>query len=63
MRTDIEESRSRPPIVKRAAAGAVLIIAAALAIHILFNLIMTVFWVILGVAVVVAVLWALRTIV
>lgn len=62
MRTDIEESRARPPIVKRAAAGAVLIIAAALAIHILFNLIMTVFWVILGVVVVVAVLWALRTI-
>src|SRR5256714_677911 len=58
MRTDIEESRARPPIVKRAAAGLVLIAAAALAIHVLFNLILTVFWIIVGVAAVLAVLWA-----
>lgn len=62
MRTDIEESRARPPILKRAAAGLVLIAAAALAIHVLFNLILTVFWIIVGVAAVLAVLWAVRTI-
>ncbi len=61
MRTDIEESRARPPIVRRAAAGLVLIAAVALAIHVLFNLILTVFWVIVGVAAVLAVLWALKT--
>jgi hypothetical protein len=62
MHTELEESRARPPILKRAAAGVVLIAVAALAIHILFNLILTVFWVIIGVAVVLAVLWALKTI-
>jgi hypothetical protein len=62
MHSDIEESRARTPIVKRAGAGLVLIAAAALAIHVLFNLILTVFWIIVGVAAVLAVLWAVRTI-
>jgi hypothetical protein len=61
MSTDLEASRSRPPVVKRAFAGLVLIVAAALAIHFLFSLIMTVFWIIVGVALVVAILWAINT--
>jgi hypothetical protein len=62
MNYQVEPSRSRPPVLKRAAAGLVLIVAAALAIHFIIGLIMTVFWIIAIAAVVVAVIWALRTI-
>jgi hypothetical protein len=48
--------------VRRAAAGLVLIVVAALAIHIVIGLVMTVFWIIVAVAAVAAVLWALNTI-
>ncbi|MGH2858378.1 MAG: hypothetical protein ACRDMJ_12965 [Solirubrobacteraceae bacterium] len=61
MNYQVERSRSRPPILKRAAAGLVLIAAAALAIHFVIGLIMTVFWIAVVVAAVVAVLWALKT--
>jgi hypothetical protein len=62
MNYQVEPSRSRPPVLKRVAAGLVLIVAAALAIHFIIGLIMTVFWIIAIAAVVVAVIWALRTI-
>jgi hypothetical protein len=41
-------------------AGLILVAVAALAIHVLFSLIMTVFWVAVAVAAVVAVLWAIN---
>ena len=59
---EIEQSRSRPPLVKRAVAGLVLIAVAALAIHLVIGLIMTVFWIVAIVAVIAAVVWALNTI-
>jgi uncharacterized membrane protein len=62
MRTDIEAQPHRTPIVRRAAAGLVLIAAVALAIHFIIGLIMTIFWVVVAVAAVVAVLWAIKTI-
>ncbi len=62
MRTDIEAQPHRTPIVKRAAAGLVLIAGVALAIHFIIGLIMTIFWVVVAVAAVVAVLWAIKTI-
>jgi hypothetical protein len=62
MRTDLEAPPSRTPIVKRAAAGLVLVAVAALAIHFVIGLIMTIFWIVVAVAAVVAVLWALKTI-
>ncbi len=40
-----------------------LVIVAALAVKIVIGLILSVFWVIIGVAAVIAVLWALKTIV
>jgi hypothetical protein len=61
MRTDIEGSRSRPPVLKRAAAGLVVIAVAALAIHVVIGLVVTVFWIAVALAAVVAVLWALNT--
>ncbi|HEY5189935.1 MAG TPA: hypothetical protein VII87_12920 [Solirubrobacteraceae bacterium] len=62
MRTDLEAPPARTPIVKRAAAGLVLVAVAALAIHFVIGLIMTIFWIVVAVAAVVAVLWALKTI-
>jgi hypothetical protein len=61
MRTDIEGSRSRPPVLKRAVAGLVVIAIAALAIHVVIGLVVTVFWIALAVAAVAGVLWALNT--
>lgn len=62
MRTDVEATRSRPPVVRRVFAGLVLVIAAALAIKIVIGFVMTFFWLIVAVAAVVAVIWALKTI-
>jgi hypothetical protein len=61
MRSDIEASRSRPPILKRAGAGLVLVAIAALAIHVVIGLVVTVFWIAVALAAVVGVLWAVNT--
>jgi hypothetical protein len=63
MAKDLEASRSRPPILRKAAAGLVLVAVAALAIHIIVGLVTAVFWVAVVIAAAVAVLWALKTIV
>jgi hypothetical protein len=62
MNYQVEPSRSRPPVLRRIGAGLILIVAAALAIHLVIGLIMTVFWIVVVVAAVVAVVWALKTI-
>jgi hypothetical protein len=62
MQAQVERSRSRPPVLRRVGAGLVLIVAAALAVHFVIGLIMTVFWIIVAVAAVAAVLWAIKTI-
>lgn len=63
MRTQIEPSRSRPPVLRRAAAGLVLLAVAALVIHLAVGLVMAVFWTVVVIAAVVAVLWALKTLI
>jgi hypothetical protein len=50
-------------VLRRAAAGLVLVAIAALAIHIVIGLVVTVFWIALVVAAVIAVAWALKTLV
>jgi hypothetical protein len=62
MRTELEARPARPPILRKALAGLVLIGAAALGIFIIIGIIKAIFWTLVGVAVVVAVLWALKTI-
>lgn len=57
----MERTRSRPPILRRAVAGLVLIAVAALVIHLAIGLVMAVFWAVVVVAAVIAVLWALNT--
>jgi hypothetical protein len=63
MRTELEATHARPPVLRRAFAGVVLIIAAALAVKILIGFVMAIFWTVVVVAAVVAVLWALKTLV
>lgn len=63
MARDIEYRPARPPILRRALAGLVLIAVAALAIHLIVGLVIAVFWFVVVVAAVVAVIWALKTLV
>ena len=63
MRNELEATRSRPPVVRKAVAGLVLIVAVALAIKILMGFVTAIFWTIVTVAVVVAILWAVKTLV
>lgn len=63
MARELEPTRSRPPVLRRAAAGIILIAVAALVIHFVVGLIMAVFWTAVVIAAIVAVLWALKTIV
>jgi hypothetical protein len=58
----IEQSRSRPPVVRKVVAGLVLVAVAALVIHFAIGLIVTVFWIVAIVAVIAAAIWALNTI-
>lgn len=63
MRNELEATRSRPPVVRKAVAGLVLIVAVALAIKIVIGFVTAIFWTIVTVAVVVAILWAVKTLV
>jgi hypothetical protein len=56
-----QEAPARTPLMRRVLAFLVLVIAAVIAIKIVVGLVMSVFWILLGVAVVIAILWALKT--
>ena len=62
MRSQLEPTRARPPILRRAVGWLVLVAAAVLAIHVVIGLVMTVFWIVAAVAVIAAVLWALNSV-
>ena len=62
MDTHVEARRSHTPIVRKAFAGVVLIVVAALAVKIVIGFVMAIFWTVVVVAAVLAVLWALKTI-
>ena len=63
MDTQIEASRTRTPIVRKVGAGLVLIIAAALILKLAIGFVIWLFWTIVTVAVVVAVIWAIKTLI
>jgi hypothetical protein len=62
MDTQIEPTRSKPPVLKRAFAGLVLVVAAALIIKLAIGFVMAIFWTVVVIAAIIAVLWALKTI-
>jgi hypothetical protein len=63
MHTELE---GRPPhhvsIVRKALAGAVLVIAAALVLKLVIGFVIAIFWTVVAVACVIAIVWALKTI-
>lgn len=63
MDTQIEAHRSRTPVVRKAFAGLVLIVAAALILKLAIGFVIWLFWTIVTVAVVVAVIWAVKTLI
>ena len=63
MNSDLEPTRSRPPILRKAVAALALVAAAALVIHLIVGLVVAVFWIAVVVAAVVGVVWALKTLV
>jgi len=60
--TDIQQTQAKKPIMRRVGAGLVLVIGAMIAIKLIAGIVAAVFWSIVAVAAVVAVLWALKTI-
>ncbi len=62
MSKQLEPTRSHTPVLKRAAAGLVLVAIAAFAVHLVISFFITIFWIVAVVAVVVAAAWALNTI-
>ena len=63
MDTQIEAHRSRTPVVRKVGAGLVLVIAAALILKLAIGFVIWLFWTIVTVAVVVAVIWAIKTLI
>jgi hypothetical protein len=63
MRSELETPPVRTPVLRKAAAGLILVAVAALVIHFAIGLVMAIFWVAVVLAAVVAVLWALKTLV
>lgn len=63
MDSQIEASRSRTPVVRKAAAGLVLIVVAALLVKVLIGFVIWAFWTVVVIAAVLAVLWAVKTLV
>ncbi len=61
MQQEVEAPRHHAPILRRVFAGAVLIIAVALVLKFIIGFIFAIFWGVLAVAIVIAILWALKT--
>ncbi len=60
--TEIEQAPHHSPILRRAALGLVAIAVAALVIHLVVGLLMTIFWGAVIAVVVVGIIWGLKTI-
>jgi hypothetical protein len=63
MDTQVEASRTRTPVVRKVGAGLVLIIAAAIAIKLAIGIVVWLFWTVVTIAVVAAVIWAIKTLI
>ncbi len=62
MNSQVEPHRDRHPVVRKAFAGVVLVVAAALILKFVIGFVIAIFWTIVAVAAVLAVIWALKTI-
>jgi hypothetical protein len=57
----IESRPERTPVLRKAVAGLIVVGVAALVLYFAVHLILAVFWVVVAIAAVVGVLWALNT--
>jgi hypothetical protein len=63
MQNELEARPTHHPVVRKAFAGLVLIVAAALALKLVIGFVIAIFWTIVVIAVVVAIAWALKTLI
>ncbi|HUZ28410.1 MAG TPA: hypothetical protein VMU90_04160 [Solirubrobacteraceae bacterium] len=63
MEQEVEAPRHHAPILRRVFAGAVLIIAVALALKLVIGFVIAIFWVVVVAAIAIAILWALKTLI
>ncbi|HUA45102.1 MAG TPA: hypothetical protein VMA77_07735 [Solirubrobacteraceae bacterium] len=64
MQSQVEAHRSRTPaVVRKAAAGLVLLVVAVLALKIIIGFVTAIFWTVVVIAAVLAVIWAVKTLV
>jgi hypothetical protein len=61
MARQIESRPERTPVLRKAVAGLVVLAVAALVIHVAVGLVVAVFWIVVAIAAVAGVLWALNT--
>ena len=62
MSNEVAARPSRHPVIRKAFAGVVLIVVAALVLKIVIGFVIAIFWTVVAVAAVIAVIWALKTI-
>lgn len=63
MQSEVEAPRHHMPVLRRVFAGAVLLIAVALALKFIIGFIFAIFWGVFAFALVIAILWALKTLI
>jgi hypothetical protein len=63
MSTELEGRTRHTPVLRKAGAGLVLIVAAAIVLKLVIGFVIAIFWTVVVIAVVAAVLWALKTLV
>jgi hypothetical protein len=64
MQTEVEAARPRhTPVLRKAVAGVVLIVAVALVLKLVIGFVIAIFWTVAIIALVVAILWAIKTLV
>jgi hypothetical protein len=64
MQTEVEAAPKRhTPVVRKALAGVVLIVAVALALKLVIGFVVAIFWTVVAIALAVAILWAIKTLV
>jgi hypothetical protein len=64
MDTQVEAApKHHTPVVRKALAGVVLIVAVALVLKLVIGFVIAIFWTIVAVALVIAILWALKTLI
>ena len=64
MQTEVEAARPRhTPVLRKALAGVVLIVAVALALKLVIGFVIAILWTVVAIALAIAILWAIKILV